>query len=90
MTDVSTTCAEAIFRVKLTLKMVCHLEKLTPLDYHPDDLFQSRYYYHYYAKPTARLNSYRYFIIGLYIEIFFFLVYIQLFTFALLKTTGPP
>ena len=39
-----------------------------------------------------RLNSYRYFIIGMYIivEIFIFLVYRQLFTFALLKTTGPP
>ena len=55
MTDVSTTCAEAIFRVKwsrnLTLKMAS--EQVVEMSVtnnspsqdsnHPDDLFQSRY-----------------------------------------------
>ena len=52
MTDVSTTCAEAIFRVKLnlTLKMASAQVVETSVTnnspsqdpYHPDDLFQSR------------------------------------------------
>ena len=52
MTDVSTTCAEAIFRVKkMTLKMASAQVVETSVNNnsppedsnHPDDLFQSRY-----------------------------------------------
>ena len=51
MTDVSTTCAEAIFRVHLTLKMAAaqvvetSVTKDSPSQdsNHPHDLFQSRY-----------------------------------------------
>ena len=61
MTDVSTTCAEAIFRVKLTLKMASAqvVETLVTNNspsqdsYHPDDLFQSRY-----ATPGFKPFSY--------------------------------
>ena len=68
MTDVSTTCAEAIFRVKkmasaqdLTLKMAsaqvveASVTNNSPSQdsYHPDDLFQSRY-----ATPGFKPFSY--------------------------------
>ena len=69
MTDVSTTCAEAIFRVKssqvksshLTLKMASAQVVETSVtnnspsqdSYHPDDLFQSRY-----ATPGFKQFSY--------------------------------
>ena len=68
MTDVSTTCAEAIFRVKscaeaifLTLKMASAQVVETSVtnnspsldSYHPDDLFQSRY-----ATPEFKPFSY--------------------------------
>ena len=63
MTDVSTTCAEAIFRVKshLTLKMASAQVVETSVtnnspsqdSYHPDDLFQSRY-----ATPGFKPFSY--------------------------------
>ena len=51
MTDVSTTCAEAIFRVNLTVKMASAQvvessvtnNSLSQDSNHPDDLFQSRY-----------------------------------------------
>ena len=51
MTDVSTTCAEVIFRDKKTLKMASAQAGETSVsnnspsqDYnHPDDLFQSKY-----------------------------------------------
>ena len=60
MTDVSTTCAEAIFRVK-TLKMASAQVVETSVtnnspsqdSYHPDDPFQSRY-----ASPGFKPFSY--------------------------------
>ena len=60
MTDVSTTCAEAIFRVK-KMKMASAQVVETSVtnnspsqdSYHPDDLFQSRY-----ATPGFKPFSY--------------------------------
>ena len=46
MTDVSTTCAEAIFRVKASAQVVkTSVANNSPSQdsNHPDDLFQSRY-----------------------------------------------
>ena len=61
MTDVSTTYAEAIFRVNLTLKMASAQVVETSVtynsssqdSYHPDDLFQSRH-----ATPGFKPFSY--------------------------------
>ena len=57
MTDVSTTCAEAIFRVKMASAQVVEtsVTNNSPSQdsYHPDDLFQSRY-----ATPGFKPFSY--------------------------------
>ena len=61
MTDVSTTCAEAIFSVKSQVVETSVTNNSPSQDsYHPDDLFQSRY-----TTPGFKPFSYKHFSLGL-------------------------